>query len=144
MSDNHNSESEIEKAVKRSGQLRSSRTNRTKSKDPARYLITAGQVVVMIMVLIAPWWIGSVNARAQFVLCSLAMLALAIWWFGTCFYQCQQARISLFGSAGRIGSRAGRVPIAPAFQRCCIVDCAEAAGDVYRVRIGAGTRPGNH
>lgn len=59
---------------------KSGRRENSERNDPARYLIIAGRTVVMIMVLLAPWWLGSVTKIAQLVLLSLAMLALLFWW----------------------------------------------------------------
>ncbi len=52
-----------------------------RSSGGSSVFLWLGRLLVFAMIIVAPWWIASVNMLAQFVLITTGVVAVALWWF---------------------------------------------------------------
>ena len=74
---------------------RDSREQRRKSSETGSTVLHFGRAVLLILLLVAPWCIGSVHLASQtFLLCGMC-LVLAAWWLDFVFYGTGRSRYRL-------------------------------------------------
>ena len=76
------------------------------SSKIANVAVWAGRIAILVMLLVAPWWYGSVSYTAQLVLFLCGSIATMAWWFATAG--------SIFGQfANKTSAYKTRVPAVP-------------------------------
>ena len=73
------------------------------NSGPANFFIWLGRIVVLAMIVIAPWCFGAVSQAAQSWLFILALIGLAAWWFAMVFGNQLRSRFPLLAIPVMLG-----------------------------------------
>ncbi len=82
-------------------------------REPPKQLVWIGRIIVVLIVLIAPWWIGSVSKQSQFVLCCLAVAGLAVWWLEMAIVRAKSYAVPMLSIVVGLGLIMGTAQLVP-------------------------------